>query len=70
LLVRGARVREQVTIVSLAGLPLSVDPSVRICSLIPPVDVIAQDAVAELRRLAAAPVPSGRQISYPLRVAS
>jgi len=31
-----------------------------------PIDTMAADAVAELRRLAAAPVSCGREISYPL----
>ena len=40
-------------IVSFDGLPITADPSVGIRSLAAPIDAIATDAVAELRRLAA-----------------
>ena len=63
---RGPRVREQFEIVSFDGLPITSDPSFRIRSLAAPIDAMATDAVAELRRLAAAPLSCGREIMYPL----
>jgi len=63
---RGPRMRGRVEIVSFDGLPITADPSLRIRSLAAPIDTMAADAVAELRRLAAAPVSCGREISYPL----
>ena len=66
LMTRGPRVRERVEIVTFDGLPITADPSLRIRSLAAPIDAMATDAVAELRRLAAAPVACGRDISYPL----
>jgi len=66
LMTRGPRMRGRVEIVSFDGLPITADPSLRIRSLAAPIDTMAADAVAELRRLAAAPVSCGREISYPL----
>ena len=67
LLNRGPKVRERVEILSFGGLPVAADPSLRIRSLAAPLDAMATDAVAELRRLAAAPVSCGREILYALR---
>lgn len=64
LMLRGRRIRERVEIVSFDGLSITADPSLRIRSLAAPVDAIATDAVAELRRLAAAPDARGRDILY------
>jgi len=66
LMTRGPRVRERFEIVSFDGLPITSDPSLRIRSLAAPIDAMATDAVAELRRLAAAPLSCGREIVYPL----
>ena len=60
------RVRERAVIVSFDGLPITTDPSLGIRSLAAPIDAMATDAVAELRRLAAAPVSCGREILYAL----
>jgi len=64
---RGAKTRERIEIVSFDGMPITADPSLRIRSLVAPIDAIATDAVAELRRLASAPVSCGREILYALR---
>jgi len=66
LLNRGGKVRDRITIVSFDGLPITADPSLGIRSLAAPIDAMATDAVAELRRLAAAPVSCGREIRYAL----
>ena len=63
---RGTKVRDRVVIVSFDGLPITSDPILRIQSLAPPLDAMATDAVAELRRLAAAPIACGREILYTL----
>ena len=65
LVMRGARVRERVEIVGFEGIPQTDDGSLRIRSLVPPVDAMAADAVAELRRLATSPLSCGREILYP-----
>ena len=67
LMTRGAKIRERVEIVSFDGLPITAGPSLRIRSLAAPIDAMTTDAVAELRRLATAPVSCGREILYPLR---
>ena len=64
---RGFKARDRVEIVSFDGLPITADPSLRIRSLTAPVDVMAADAVSELRRLAAAPIACGREILYAVR---
>jgi DNA-binding LacI/PurR family transcriptional regulator len=64
LLNRGMKARERVEIISFDGLPITADPSLRIRSLAAPIDAMATDAVAELRRLAAAPISCGREILY------
>ena len=56
-------------IVSFDGLPITADPGLGIRSLAIPVDTIAADAVAELRRLAASPDSCGRNIADSLRQA-
>ena len=61
---RGVKVRERVVIVSFDGLPITADPSLGIRSLTAPIDAMATDAVAELRRLATAPISCGREILY------
>jgi DNA-binding LacI/PurR family transcriptional regulator len=66
LLNRGVKARERVAIVSFDGLPITADPSLGIRSLVAPIDAMATDAVAELRRLAAARVACGREILYAL----
>ena len=67
LLNRGAKLRERVVIVSFDGFPITADPSLGIRSLAAPIDAMATDALAELRRLAAAPIACGREILYSLR---
>ena len=64
---RGPLVRQRVEIVSFGGLPVATEPSLGIRSLSAPLDAMAADAVAELRRLAAAPLSCGREIHYALR---
>jgi len=66
LMLRGRKVRERVEIVSFDGLPITSDPNLRIRSLSAPVDAMATDAVAELRRLSASPESRGRDILYSL----
>lgn len=53
-------------IVSFDGLPLASDPALQIASLAVPIESIASDAVAELRRLHRAGGPAGRIVRYPL----
>ena len=60
------KARDRVVIVSFDGLPITADPSLGIRSLAAPIDAMATDAVAELRRLATAPVACGREILYAL----
>jgi DNA-binding LacI/PurR family transcriptional regulator len=67
LMTRGRRVRDRFEIVSFDGLPITADPSLHIRSLAAPIDEMAADAIAELRRLAATPNACGRDIVYPLR---
>jgi DNA-binding LacI/PurR family transcriptional regulator len=64
---RGKNAREHVEIVSFDGLAITADPSLRIRSLAAPIDTMAADAVAELRRLASTTVSCGREILYAVR---
>lgn len=67
---RGPDIRRLVELVSFDGLPLTADPVLAIRSLAVPIDTMAQDAVTELRRLAAHPAACGRSIRYPLSLAN
>ena len=60
-----ARARE-LHLVSFDGLRLTDDGAMGFPSLAVPIEAIAEDAVAELRRLSRSPVSVGRVVSYPL----
>lgn len=62
--------RRAVEIVSFDGLPIVAEPSLAIRSLAAPLDVMARDAIAELRRLAANTTAWGRSVTYPMRLAA
>jgi DNA-binding LacI/PurR family transcriptional regulator len=64
---RGKNARDRVEIVSFDGLPITADVSLKIRSLAAPIDTMAADAVAELRRLASTTVSCGREILYAVR---
>ncbi|MBV9851520.1 MAG: GntR family transcriptional regulator [Armatimonadetes bacterium] len=55
-----------IPLVSFDGLPLAADPALGIRSLAVPIEAIAEDAVAELRRLGRSPASVGRAVFYPL----
>jgi DNA-binding LacI/PurR family transcriptional regulator len=59
-------VTRPIKIVSFDGLPVTSDPTLGIISLSVPIDVIARDAVAELRRLLQSPGSVGRAVCYSL----
>jgi LacI family transcriptional regulator len=63
------RRRHRVEIVSFDGLPIVAEPTLGIRSLAAPLEAMARDAVAELRRLAANPAACGRSVTYPMRLA-
>ena len=65
LLSRRDRSLARAHIVSFDGLPLAAAPSLGIASLAAPVDAIARDAIAEIRRLENVRAP-GRAIRYAL----
>ena len=62
---RGADVRERALLVGVDGLSVVADPRVGVHSLRPPLETIAADALAELRRLSAFPPVGGRIVQYP-----
>lgn len=63
---RGPDVRERVLLVGVDGLPVVADPRVGVRSLRSPLETIAADALAELRRLSTFPPIGGRIVRYPL----
>ncbi len=63
---RGVGVRNRVLLVGVDGLPVVADPRVGVRSLRPPLEAIAVDALAELRRLSGFPPVGGRVIRYPV----
>ena len=68
LLSRSTDIRRRVKIINCDPSPITADASIRVQTLSAPTEMMAADAVAELRRLAAAPLPSSREILYPLDV--
>jgi DNA-binding LacI/PurR family transcriptional regulator len=66
LMSRSAETRQRVRILSFDASPITADRSIGVRTLAAPTETMASDAVAELRRLAAAPLPSSREILYPL----
>ncbi len=63
---QGLEVRDRVLLVGVDGLPVVADPRVGVRSLRPPLEAIAVDALAELRRLGSFPPVGGRVIRYPV----
>ncbi len=62
---RGQAVRDRALLVGVDGLPVVADPRIGVHSLRPPLETIAADALAELRRLSAFPPVGGRIVQYP-----
>ena len=67
LLARGSSARERTEILSLDGTSLGAATDAAIRTLKAPLETMAADAVAELRRLAWSGASCGREIWYPLR---
>jgi DNA-binding LacI/PurR family transcriptional regulator len=63
---RGAKTRDAVVMAGVDGLPVVADPRVAVRSLRAPLETIASDALAELRRLSGFPPVGGRVVRYPL----
>ena len=63
---RGSQTRGSVLMVGVDGLPVVADPRVGVRSLRAPLETIAGDALAELRRLSSFPPVGGRVVWYPL----
>ncbi len=63
---RGTKTRDSVLMAGIDGLPVVADPRVGVRSLRAPLETIASDALAELRRLSGFPPVGGRVVRYPL----
>jgi DNA-binding LacI/PurR family transcriptional regulator len=63
---RGVKTRYSVLMAGIDGLPVVADPRVGVRSLRAPLETIASDALAELRRLSGFPPVGGRVVRYPL----
>jgi DNA-binding LacI/PurR family transcriptional regulator len=63
---RGLQTRDSVVMAGVDGLPVVADPRVGVRSLRAPLETIASDALAELRRLSSFPPVGGRVVRYPL----
>ncbi len=61
-----ASTRDRVVMAGVDGLPVVADPRVAVRSLRAPLETIASDALAELRRLSGFPPVGGRVVRYPL----
>jgi DNA-binding LacI/PurR family transcriptional regulator len=63
----GRSVRQRIHLVSFDGLPMVRESSLGIASLEAPIEGMALDVAAELRRLCVSPDTRGRRIVYPMR---